>query len=201
MDEGDELKAACLHDIRNHLREHGAERWKLCRDRHPQISDREFWRLVKKVKEGLPDTDILRYAVKKAKTAAKKLLPAAPSPAVIASGGRGVEQKIDFMAHLDELLADIRMVRDYSLKDPDPETGEQGIKNPMYFTKAISLRREVLETALRAMQEIWDLRKMQDFYDVIIRTVSEADPATARLIMERLEEVNNERGLTIDAKV
>jgi hypothetical protein len=200
MDDAEELKAACLADIRDHYRQYGATRWKLVMVKHPEIDERHFWRLVKKVKEGLPDQEILRFAVKKAKHAAKRLVPAAPSPAMIAAGGAETERNIDFMMHLQELLADAEMIRTWSMTDMD-EDGMRKIKNPMFFAKSISLRRELLETALRAMQEIWDLRKMSDFYNTIIDTISQADPATARLIMEKLDALNNERGLTIDAVV
>ena len=99
---------------------------------------------------------------------------------------------------IGEMLSDINKIRDWALTEPDAD-GNRRIKNPHYFMQAIRLRSEVLDTTLKGYQEFWDLRKMQDFYDTIIAEIGEADPETAGRIMDRLQALNNERGLTISA--
>jgi hypothetical protein len=164
---------------------------------HPKVPRRYFFTLVAKVKAGAPTEGTLRESVQTAKCmAVSELMPVAPSPSTIASSDKDT---IDFMSHIGAMLNDINSVRDWSLTEPDPETGKRRIKNPHYFMQAIRLRREVLDTTLKGYQEFWDLRKMQDFYDAIIAEVSEADPEVAARIIDRLQALNNERGLTISA--
>lgn len=196
-----DMKMACVAAVRKHYAEFGATNWKLVMEQFPKMDTRRFWRIVAKVKQGVPDADILKATIAYAKhQAAKKVLPASPSPALIYAGGADAKRQIDYMGQLQEMLNDIRDLRDMGLSKPD-ENGVRKITNTQVFAQAIKLRGETLDRALKAYETVWDLRKMRDFYDTIIEEVGNADPVTAARIMDRLHILNNQRGLTIDAKI
>lgn len=199
----EETKRALLGEIREHIKRYGHKEWRRVQEKFPTINDRYFWRMVAKVRDGQADEEILQNAVARAKVLArtKGMIPVAPSPAVIAAGGADITRSINFMLELQQILDDISMVREFSLNPADPETGKRSIKNPVFFTQSIKLRQGALELALRAYQEVWDLRKMSEFYDTIIEEIGKADPEVQRAIMEKLNTLNNERGLTMNAKV
>ncbi|HCE07071.1 MAG TPA: hypothetical protein DEQ40_00425 [Oxalobacteraceae bacterium] len=196
-----DMKMAAVSVIRKHYAEHGAKNWKVVKDQFPEMDMRRFWRIVAKVKNGVPDVDILRSTIAYAKVAAaKKAVPAPVSPAIIYAGGPEVRRQIDYMGQLQEMLDDVQQLRNFALGPEDAE-GRREIKNPNIFAQAIKLRGECLDRALKAYETVWDLRKQMDFYNAIIDEVSAADPATAARIMDRLNKLNNERGLTVNAKV
>lgn len=195
-DEGPALLAA----IRHHYDTHGSKNWQAVRSQFPAIGERRFWRYVAKVKEGTTDHAILRQSIAYAKRMAKKSIPAPLSPAILAGGGADMRRSLDFMSHLEEMIDDISMLRDYAMTDPDAN-GDRKIRNAMFFAQSIKLRKETLELALKAYQEIYDIRKMMEFYDAIVRVIHRADPETAKELMEELAALNNERGFTLTANI
>jgi hypothetical protein len=198
----DELRQALVKDVQGHIREHGNKRWELLFAKHPDVSKRTIWRQISRVRNGeVTDPEMLAAAVKQAKRISIKandVLPHAPPPAVIARATPRTSASIDFMGQFKELLDDISMLKDWSLMEKD---GKKTIKNAMYFSQAIKLRISALDTGLRAYQEFWDLRRMEDFYNTILETIAEVDPEVRGLILERLQALNDERGMTIDASV
>lgn len=216
------LKAAVLAEIRAHLLVYGPNNWQILRDKYPEIGERKFFRWVKAVREPTPDDskrpqrggskfsperlEAARAAqddgVRRARLAATKNVPAAPSPAYMMGRGVAAERSIDFLAAVGEIWADAQLLRDHAVKRSE-ETGEVSIKNPMMFARSIGSRIEVMETALKVMQEIWDLRHMQSFYDeivaIIVDEIGPAHPEIQRRILERLQALNSRRGMTIFA--
>jgi hypothetical protein len=85
----------------------------------------------------------------------------------------------------------------------DPDTGElvEVINNPAAFDKSIVRRAGLLETAIKAVQEVWDLRQMQNFYEIVIEEIGRESPETQRRIMVRLAELNSRQGMTMSMKV
>src|SRR5579862_3582361 len=202
-------RESCLADIRQHLESHGPRDRKIVQARHPNVPDRRFWRYVAqvrgtgaKVKNYTPDPESIRNAIqtmtKRAEIAEAKTHIPRPPPAIIAAGGIEARRKLDFLEHLDGMLSDCDMLREYSMRE-DPETGKKKIHNPMYFTQSIKLRAEVLNTAISAMKALWDIQRMQNFYDVIVHEVTKLDASTGRAIMERLQELDAQRGMTMNA--
>jgi len=177
--------------------------WSEIMAKHPTVPRRHFFTMVAKVKAGTPDSEILRAAIKSVKQITLgQVVPVAPSPNIIATAENAQEMRhtIDFMSHVDEMLDDVRKIRDWALADPD-DWGEQKIKNVHYFMNAVRLKCDVLGTALKGQQEFYDLRKMSEFYDTIIEEIGRADPDTQRRILDRLNALNNERGFTVHARV
>lgn len=204
---GDDLILA----IARHVAENGHKNWGELFARlgvETPTDKRRMWRYIAKVREGKFEVGHdIAMQIRQAKAAAKKMrlesaakhVPAAPSPNVIATKGPEVLRHVDYMGQIRQMVEDIDMLREFSLAYD--ATGKAKIKNPMYFGKSIQLRMGAIETALKAMQEIWDLRKMQEFYETIIATIGEADPHIAKKIMEKLVSLNAERGFTTDAKI
>lgn len=127
-------------------------------------------------------------------------LPAAPSPAYIAKTGDEGLHTIDFVAEIKSLYADAKMLRAYSVsKKDDPETGEkvEYIKNPAAFDKSIVRRADLLDSAIRAVQEVWDLQTMQRFYEAVIEEIGQESPACQQRIMKRLAALNSRTGMTM----
>jgi hypothetical protein len=202
----DETRTAIIAFAQRHLKKHGSDDWSPVYKEFSEIPHRTVRRWIDKVRHGEVTTqEVLVSSIAVAKREAKKLglpsaadhVPAAPVPAVIAAKGADAHRAIDFMQHLQSMLADLEMLREWSMTEKD---GKRTIKNAMYFTQAVKLKVQVLETALRAMQEIWDLGKMQDLYDAVIEEVGKASPEVQEKIMGRLVALNDRRGLTIAAR-
>jgi hypothetical protein len=94
-------------------------------------------------------------------------------------------EAVDLMSELRSLLTDADSLRDYAL-GPANDKGERPLKNPMYFSKSVSLKRDLVETILRCFEQMFDVRAMQQFYEVVIEEVGRASPDVQVAIMERL---------------
>lgn len=108
------------------------------------------------------------------------------------------------MAEIHALYADAKKLRAYSVSQGvDPDTGEavEKIKNPAAFDKSIVRRADLLETAIKAVQEVWDLRTMQAFYETIIEEIGKESPEAQQRIMRRLADLNARAGMTLSMRV
>ncbi|MFD3263178.1 hypothetical protein [Phenylobacterium ferrooxidans] len=221
-----DLKVKIFAEIVAHVRVYGRARWELIRENPAYAglvgkdlgpaAERKFFRWVDSAtKRSTADVVGTRMAVeqsaqsaslddgaKRARLAAEKNIPAAPSPAYMAREGAGADRSIDFLAGLHGIWADAQLLREYAMaKDADAPNGEK-IKNPMFFEKSIKARLDVMDSGLRVMQEIWDLRYQQRFYDAIVDiivTELAAYPDVQLKVMRRLKELNDRQGMTIHA--
>jgi len=209
-----------------HIAKHGQKNWKELFEQFPDVHDQSKWRWLRAVRKDDPPPseinnarDRLVASVKKFPTtgraqniAKEKLdpsaaevvdhLPAAPSPTYIAKHGDEGLRTIDFVAEIQSLYRDASMLRAYAMKmKTNPDTGEreEHINNPNAFDKSIVRRANLLETAIRAVQEVWDLRTMQNFYETIIEEIGKESPEAQRRIMERLATLNAKTGMTLGA--
>lgn len=205
-------REACMRDIEHHIKTVGPHEWKMVMARHPMVSERMFYRYVarargmgaSKAKVFTPEPDTVRDAIKhlaqRAQTAAmKENIPHPPSPAIIAMDGLDARRKLDFLCHVHEMLGDCDLLREWSLRRD--EDGTVRVHNPMYFSKAINQRGQILEIAIAAMKALWDIQRMQKFYDQVVEEVAKENPDTGRRLMMRLQELDNERGMTMNAQV
>lgn len=128
---------------------------------------------------------------------------AAPSPSVVARRriDAAIHQlefasldrpNVDFLRRLGTLFEQADMLVDHAA--PKQVDGKAKIKNPFLFKEAVKLQNDLLETALHALREVWDLQRMQDFYDIVVAEVAVESPECARRIMDRLSNLNKERG-------
>lgn len=221
-----ELKDRILAEIAAHVRVYGRERWDLIREK-PEFAPiigkeaggagkRKFYRWVDAVLGGVPtphdaqgrpfehvDASIAAMddGRKRALLAAQKNLPAAPSPAYLVRKGTQAETSLNFLTIVHEVMRDIAMIRAQSVKTL--EDGTEKITNLHFFGQQIDKRMKAMDTALRVMQEVWDLQYQQKFYDEIVAIIVEVMapyPEAQAEAIERLEALNARRGMTLYAE-
>lgn len=211
-----------MRRVAQHLATAGSNNWRVVLDEFPNVPEPTKWRwiaeakkadvpraelinskakLVQKVKR-IPKDDRRLESEEAGTTAITKHLPAGPSPAYIARTGEAGLQNLDFVAEIHSLYADAKMLRAFAVTMRQTEGGDvEAIKNPMIFDKSIARRADLLETAIKAVQEVWDLRTMQAFYETIIDEIGKESPEAQKRIMARLAELNGRVGMTMSMKV
>ncbi|HEX5678714.1 MAG TPA: hypothetical protein VFX91_12180, partial [Alcanivorax sp.] len=177
--------------IADHLKKVGDEQWEALRKQFPNVPKATFYRWIKAVKQLLGTdqqelTESARYALE-----ASDHLPVAPSPEYVAKTGANGKSNMDFMQRLDQLYGDAELLREFGVRDGK-------VVSPKFFGQSINLRRSLLETALKAMAEVWDLRQMQAFYDVVLDEIAKESPECAQRILDRLRDLNAETGMTYE---
>lgn len=211
-------KAAALAAIKLHLQTKGSANWHHVLEQFPDVPDPTMWRWIREVKADAPSktelitakarlkqrikgatNDRRTEAIENGTEAIAKHIPAAPSLAYVAKNGSKALENIDFSHEIKALYADAMMLRAYSVRVTDD--GVESIKNPQVFERQIGRRTDLIEAGLKMMQEIWDLRTMQGFYETIITEIGKESPDTQRRIMDRLRALNSRAGMTMFAEV
>lgn len=218
------LKSSFMATVAQHLATVGSNNWTPVLQSHPDIGEATKWRwireakaadvpkpqlinakakLVQKVKN-LPKDARRVEAEENGTTTIARQLPAAPSPNYIAKTGENGLQTLDFVAEIHSLYRDATMLRAFAIStvvDADGVITGEKIKNPAAFDKSIVRRADLLETAIKAVQEVWDLRTMQNFYETIIEEIGVESPECQKRIMTRLAELNSKVGMTMAFRV
>jgi hypothetical protein len=195
-----ELRLKILDDIANHLSRTGPRDWEAIRARWPDLSRATFFRLVKAVRGRPAAPDRLKEARRELEERAAAAtsegdgkgspLPMPPSADWLAKSGDVGRGQLDLMGQLRRLFDDAERLRTFSLS-PDGKA----VRNPLYFLQAASLSDKLVNTALRAWREIYDIQRMQNFYNAIIEEIAAESPDCAGRIMERLARINAEWGM------
>lgn len=210
-------KTLFMAAVHAHLAEHGFKNWKILLDRFPNISTSHKWALIAEAKKiaaseaelaaatekvrklNMPISDREIEAAQLGALGISRHLPAAPSPAYLSrSGGVGMEN-LDFLVEIPKLYADAQMLRASAIKvvtRPDGTT-EEKIQNPASFDRSILRRASIIEGAIRAVQEVWDLKQQQEFFTAIIEEIGKESPKVQQAIMERLAALNSRMGMTM----
>ena len=219
-----EIKTLFMQTVATHLATVGASNWKVVLDQFPQVHDQTKWRWIRAAKAAdVPRPELINaraklvQKVKKLPKDARRVeaedngteaisrqLPAAPSPAYIAKSGEHGLQTLDFVAEIHLLYRDANMLRAFAVSpvaDADGVITGEKIKNPAAFDKSIVRRAGLLETAIKAVQEVWDLPTMQNFYETIIEEIGVESPECQRRIMERLAILNSRQGMTMSMRL
>ena len=187
-------KSEAVAEITRAIAEYGPEAGpKVIRARYPEVDRSTFWRWCEAAKAGAQAqaAALIRRTVPDIPA---EVLPAAPSPAVIARRPAEARRNLDFMSKMEALYADAEMMRAHStILNPD---GTERVKIPTFFGQSIKLRSDLMERWLQALQMLFDLEQMQGFYRTIIDEIAKVDPETSRRIMERLDAFNRERGFS-----
>jgi hypothetical protein len=196
-----------MQEIADHLAAVGSHDWTAIRSRYGEVPDTTWWRWVRQVKADAADQERLAAAKRDlieralSTSEADKLLsiarnlPASVSPDFIAKNGSEGHQSLDILAHFNELYADAMLLREYAM-DSDGR-----VKAPVFFAQAINLRDSLLNTAMKAAQMVWDLRRMQQFFDIIVEEIGNESPTTKLAILDRLKKLNAKWGYNFDARV
>lgn len=218
------IKESFMLTVAKHLATVGSTNWAPVFEKFPEVTDITKWRWVREAKAAnVPRPELINakaklvQKVKKLPKDARRLqaeqdgtekisrqLPAAPSPAFIARTGEAGLATIDFVAEIHKLYADASMLRAFAMSAVTDESGEvigEKIKNPAAFDKSIVRRADLLETAIKAVQEVWDLRTMQNFYETIISEIGAESPECQRRIMARLAVLNSKTGMTMSMRL
>lgn len=191
-------KETALQEIREAVKTHGeAVGLKLMRERYSDVPRSTWKRWMDQL--CLSPAEV---AIREAKKAADHM-PAAPSPQYLAERPVEARRNLDFMARLEELYQEAEMLRDYSTGTATDAAGNtfKKIKIPTYFAQSIKLRSDLLEGAVRTIQQVYDLQRMQRFYDVILEEIAAESPEVAQRITERLARLDAEIGMTVNARV
>lgn len=212
-------RAQAMEIIARHLEIHGACEWKEVIDLFPDVSSATIWRWIAKGKKqfGPESAPAIKRAQKRVVHALEGIridrheeakaagvahiardLPAAPSPAYLARSGQEGAESLDFALEIKNLYADAQKLRTYSVVAD--ETGDR-IKNPQWFERSINSRTRILETAIRTLQELWDLRTMQNFYETVIQEIGAESPDCQKRIMQRLADLNSRTGMTMQMRL
>jgi hypothetical protein len=216
------LKAKVLAEIAAHVAIYGRRNWDLIRE-NPQYAHligreagesgkRTFWRWVNAAC-GVPPVDktrphegreaataALAAATERARAAALKHLPAAPSPAYLMREGARAAKQIDFLAAIHLVWADAERLRDDAVDADENAPGHEKIVDLKLFDRSINRRLEVIQSALRVMQTIYDFQHQQRFNSAITDILVEelaAFPEVQERVIRRLTDLNNRSGITI----
>lgn len=193
----EQLRQQAFIEISKLLAEGDEKGLSALRDKYHGVPKASWYRWIASCKELIGHVDQKTQRLTESAAIALEAgehLPAAPSPAYVDQ--KGAAGNMDFLQRLESLYADAEILRRFSM---DEKTGR--IKLPKYLTQSVSLRQKLLETALKAMQEVWDLRRMQAFYDAVLEEIAQESPETAMRIMERLKKLNSEIGMTFEARL
>lgn len=170
----------------------------------PEVPQPTIWRWANLEKNQQPTQRQLTQAAQAieervAAGAAGDLLPAVPSPAAIARDGGKALRKLDFGAEIPKLYSDAEMLRAFAVKDVELEDGQhvERIKNPVAFEKSIKARASLIETSLKVLQEVWDMRAMQAFNEMIVEEIGRESPECQRRILQRLALLNQRHGISM----
>lgn len=199
-------KEECLVAIRRRLGETPAGSivdWKPVYDEFPEIARPTIMQWGKRLKDGLPSNTELNAAAKaiqqRANSGIADHLPAVPSPAAVAKDGGRALRQLDFAVEIPRLYSDAEMLRAFSVKELAGEDGEtvERIKNPVAFEKSIKARASLIETSLKVLQEVWDMRMMQQFNELIVEEIGLESPECQRRILQRLAALNQRNGINL----
>lgn len=210
-------KKACEAAIIQHLQVIGAREWNDVLNQFPDIPKSTIWRWIHRIRNDNPPQGVLADARKRIRNQMEGVrilamnedhanavagiareLPAMPSPAYVARNGEQAIANINFAAELPRLYSDANMLREYSIVI---ENGAERIKNPNTFDRSIERRARILETGIKTLEHIWDLRMMKRFYDAIVEEISKESPECQQRIMARLAALNAENGMAMTLDV
>lgn len=198
-------KEECQALIRKHVLERPGERVDraaICAA-FPEIEKSTIWGWCRRLEAGEPTQRELTQAAQaiqeRVESGVVDHLPAVPSPNAIARDGGAAIRKLDFAAEIPRLYADAEMLRAFSIKELDGEDGEkiEKIKNPVAFEKSIKARASLIETSLKVLQEVWDMRAMQAFNEMIVEEIGRESPECQRRILQRLALLNQRHGVSM----
>jgi transposase-like protein len=203
--------------INEHLNLHGPQNWDELMAKFPTVSRATFFRWIREAKEKMEGAAAkqgnaalqitqrrirsqVEIAPERVQREIKAQLPAAPSPAVIASNSSElVRETFNFMAFFHDIVGDAAMVREAAVTRN--EDGTVRLKNPHLMDKSLQRRLSIIETYLHSIETIYNVERMQELYHLIIEEVGKVSPELQRVILVKLRELNNRRGLTMSARL
>lgn len=213
----EDKKAAAMAAINEHLNLHGPQNWDECMARFPDVSRATFFRWVKEAKETI-ESQASRQGTVQLKLAQQRIrnsvelspertqrevkahLPAAPSPAIIASMPSDVAHStFDFLTYFKEIAGDLKMVRDSNVIENDD--GTKRAKNPMLMGMNAVQRLRVVETWIKSMELLYSFERNQEFQRLIVEELGKVSPELQQAVLVRMRDLDNRIGLTTMARI
>lgn len=212
----EERKKEILQAIYDHLMIEGPRGWDtLAQSVASEISRPTFFRYVKEVREAeerkaathgngalIEAQKRIRASVESPDITTKKIkahLPSAPSPAIVAAAPQDMISSFNFFAFFDRIVSDAELVRGASISvNAD---GSERVKNPGLLDKNLQRRLQILETYMHSVEVVYNMDRIRELYDLIIEEIGKAAPDVQQAVLFRMRELDNRRGLTINAKV
>jgi hypothetical protein len=118
----------------------------------------------------------------------------APGPSVLV--GELESNDFSFLDQLSYVRAACDALQDYAWPR-DPVTGVRRLRNPLMLVQAVRLRNGMLDLWVKHQATIYNVDRMRELYNLIIEEVGKTSPDLQRIILVRLRELNNRRGLTM----
>lgn len=190
-------KEALEKAIAEHIVKNGIGNWGVIRAQFPDVKDATFWRSVKKFKDSASQLAPEAKKVLKEVQRAKDHLPMSMAPGtVIEHGTKKVSANIDYLVQLEEAVRVADVLRDYSMSADGSK-----VRIPAFLRDSAKLRLDVVKSAVSAMSFLADVRRMETFFTAVMEEVGNVSPEAQRKIMDRLQALNREYGMTAAAFV
>lgn len=211
----EERKGEIIAAVTEHLKVDGPGNWDALMAKYPEVSRATFFRYIKEARERIEGAaaehggKALRLAqkqiaarVESSDTTQKKIkahLPVAPSPAVVAAAQADAISSFNFFAFFGRIVSDLDLVRGSAVTVG--ADGMEKARNPVLLDRNLSRRLQALETYLHSIETVYNLERIRELYDLIIDEVGKADPDIQRAVLVRLRELDNKRGITMNARI
>lgn len=170
----------------------------------PEIGRGAIWNWHKRVIEQAPTNKEIKAAYNaiedRLANGVAEHLPLV-SPGSVAKGGETALKQIDYAHELKRLWGDADKLRSFAIKVDENEPDGYKIKNPVQFEKSMRVRMGLVESGLKLLQEVWDMRTMQMFYELIVDEIGKEDIEVQKRIIVRLAELNSRHGMTMSMRV
>lgn len=200
-------KEQCVQEMRLQFAETGRIDMTGIIKKFPDVEPSTLWSWSRKVRNGEPLISELHSAhdamdgrIKAGAQGVEQVIPYV-APAIIAMGGERALQQIDYASEMALLWSDVHKLREFAmsiLRDPQgAATGEFKIKSPQIFERSIRTRMDLVESGLKIMGELWDMRRLQMYFRLIVDEVGKEAPDVQVRILNRLEELNKRHGMTM----
>lgn len=188
-----DYRIQAINDIKSNIAEYGIDAGpRLARKNYTEVPRSTWYKWLEDAK-----ASPIERSIAAAKKAAKHL-PVSPPPEYMSERPVESRKNINYMAQIDALMSDANMLREYSMGKN--ARGEEVIRSAKIFDRSISLRIGVLESAVKTLSQIYEFKRMQHFYDMIVEEIMKESPETAERIVARLQELDNVTGITINAR-
>lgn len=186
-----------LRSLRAHAKAHGPHGFEVVRARYPDVPANTFSYWVKKVRK-----EFESKAVRDAERIGVAHHVPGPMPQVLMDIAKFADARVELISMVNQLAYDAALLRASGLVT-DPTTGEEKIRNYVVFESSIKRRTEIIKTVLAVQQEVYDVNRMSEAYDEIIRIITEEiaplDKEVVQRIAARLKALNDKRLLTVHA--
>jgi len=187
--------------IARHLGKLGSDGLTAVQKKYSDIPKRTFWYWVKQLKENPKPEDLRRakkIITKKARDRRinEDKLPVPMQPGAIAANG---SQTVDFLLDYIALRNDANMMRAHAVRTDDD--GKEQIRNIRLFNDSAKLRLSLLNTGIALKQDAFETERMQRMFDAIMRRLSERDSMFASQVLEDLEAIVREMGITVSGYI